>query len=162
MRRALRATALAVAAVIAAGCQTTMTEGEAGQDGARGDGVQGYDHRLPPHAQEAERDERAVARRPESGAAPPEVDGDPQRFVGLAKTRVDGLLGPPDQLRREPPAEVWQYRTETCILDLFLYEEAGDLRVIHVEARDRNTDLVDAESCLEDILRRHVAAREVS
>lgn len=46
-------------------------------------------------------------------------------------------LGPPDFTRRDPPAELWQYRGATCVLDLFLYPEAGTMTVSHAQTRGR-------------------------
>jgi hypothetical protein len=57
------------------------------------------------------------------------------------KTHADlvSLLGAPDFVRRDPPAEIWQYRGVDCVLDLFLYPEAGEVQVVHAETRDRQT-----------------------
>lgn len=46
-------------------------------------------------------------------------------------------LGAPDFTRRDPPAEIWQYRSASCVLDVFLYPEAGGLKVAHATTRDR-------------------------
>lgn len=47
-------------------------------------------------------------------------------------------LGPPDFTRRDPPAELWQYRGASCVLDLFLYPEAGTMTVSHAQTRMRH------------------------
>ncbi len=47
-------------------------------------------------------------------------------------------LGPPDFTRRDAPAELWQYRGATCVLDLFLYPEAGMMTVSHAQTRARH------------------------
>ena len=36
-------------------------------------------------------------------------------------TRTDRNLGAPEFVRRDGPAQIWQYRAENCVLDLFLY-----------------------------------------
>ncbi len=46
-------------------------------------------------------------------------------------------LGAPDFTRRDPPAEIWQYRSASCVLDVFLYPEDGGLKVVHATTRDR-------------------------
>lgn len=46
-------------------------------------------------------------------------------------------LGAPDFTRRDPPAEIWQYRSASCVLDVFLYPEADGLKVVHATTRDR-------------------------
>jgi hypothetical protein len=47
-------------------------------------------------------------------------------------------LGKPDFTRNDPPAEIWQYRGSTCVLDVFLYPEEGEMKVLHVATRDRD------------------------
>ena len=49
------------------------------------------------------------------------------------------LLGPPKLLRRDPPAEVWQYLRDACVLQVFMYvpREGGHHRVRHIELHDR-------------------------
>jgi len=46
-------------------------------------------------------------------------------------------LGAPDFTRRDAPAEIWQYRSASCVLDVFLYPEQGGLKVVHATTRDR-------------------------
>ena len=67
------------------------------------------------------------------------ADLDPSALVGLARADVAALLGPPGLLRRDPPAEMWQYRNEDCVLHLFLYAVRADAgyEVRHVELRGR-------------------------
>ena len=47
-------------------------------------------------------------------------------------------LGEPDFTRNDPPAEIWQYRGSTCVLDVFLYPEDGQMKVLHAATRDRD------------------------
>jgi hypothetical protein len=89
----------------------------------------------------------AVALRP----APP-IDDDPSHFIGLGPDGLEGRLGRPDLLRREPPAEVWQYRHAACILDLFLYDEDGGKKVVYLEARDLQALEVESRDCLRKLL----------
>jgi len=89
-------------------------------------------------------------------AAPPEpvVDDDPQRLMGLGRDQVDALLGAPDLVRREPPAEIRQYSAERCIFDVFLYDDGGgSYRVTYLEARDLDAQRVAARPCLNRLLR---------
>lgn len=92
---------------------------------------------------------------PEVAALPPEpqIDDDPDQLMGLDRTGVDTLLGRPLLIRREPPAEIWQYRAEDCIFDVFLYEEAGNHRVTYLEARDRTAQRIETRGCLNALLR---------
>ena len=64
---------------------------------------------------------------------------DPKALIGLERADVAALLGPPKLLRRDPPAELWQYLSDACVLHVFMYVtgDAGRYRVRHVEVRDR-------------------------
>ncbi|MFQ5773367.1 MAG: hypothetical protein ACE5GS_02505 [Kiloniellaceae bacterium] len=90
-----------------------------------------------------------------TAAPPPEpaIDDDPDRLLGLDRGALGALLGEPALIRREPPAEIWQYRGATCIFDVFLYEEAGRDRVTYLEARDTAAQTVEARGCFNELLR---------
>ncbi len=62
-------------------------------------------------------------------------NADPAELVGLNSDIVNDLLGAPALTRREGGAEVWQYRSDICVLDVFLY--GGPKQVEHVDLRDR-------------------------
>ncbi len=66
------------------------------------------------------------------------VDADPERLIGLSVGEAAKLLGRPALVRREPPAEVWQYAGSECVLHLFLYESEGGPSVTHFEMRGLN------------------------
>ena len=68
-------------------------------------------------------------------AALPAVDSDPQQLMGLDQAALNEKLGKPALIRRDGNAEVWQYRADRCVLDLFLYGVAK--RVEHVDLRNR-------------------------
>ncbi len=90
-------------------------------------------------------------------APPPEVPGEPPRrpvakdAVAKSATELRSLFGPPGQVRREAPAEVWQYTAEqpSCVLLFFLYpgDTPGSLTVQHAEvlARRRGAPVSDAD-----------------
>lgn len=59
---------------------------------------------------------------------------------GLDSKGIVTVLGEPGLLRRDPPAEVWQYRGSGCVVDLFLYEDRGIHRVAHVQVRPLSND----------------------
>ncbi len=150
-RHAGRQRALAVAALLAVAlgaCQARPHGGPPGQAGA-------------PEAQarETAAPEASAPQRGESAALPPEpvIDDNPARLIGLDAAGLSGLLGPPELIRREPPAEVWQYRGESCVFDVFLYEEAGRQQVIYVEARDGAARRVGERGCLNELLRARLA-----
>ncbi len=97
--------------------------------------------------------------RSETAALPPapRIDDDPSRLMGLDRAGLAELLGNPELLRREPPAEIWQYRGGSCVFDVFLYEEAGRQRVTYLEARDGAARRVGARGCLNELLRARLA-----
>ena len=87
----------------------------------------------------------------------PVIDDDPARILGLGPDRLTELLGRPELTRREPPAEIWQYRGESCVFDVFLYAEAGLARVTYLEARDASAQRVAERGCLNQLLRARLA-----
>lgn len=96
---------------------------------------------------------------PDNGDAPsialqpvPPIDDNPEHFLGLDTAAVEGRLGSPDLLRREPPAEVWQYQGKTCVLDLFLYDKDGSKQVVYLEARDLEAAETESRACLRTLL----------
>jgi hypothetical protein len=92
---------------------------------------------------------------PEIAALPPEpvIDDDPARILGLGPDQLTEFLGVPELMRREPPAEIWQYRGESCVFDVFLYEEAGRVQVTYLEARDDSAERIAERNCLNQLLR---------
>ena len=83
--------------------------------------------------------------------APP-IDDDPDHFLGLDPEGLEDRLGPPDLLRRETPAEVWQYRSPLCVLDLFLYDKSDGKQVVYLEARDLEAAEMESRTCLRELL----------
>jgi hypothetical protein len=73
--------------------------------------------------------------------------GEMPALVGLMSRDIEGLLGRPTFVRRDGPAQIWQYGNRACTLNLFLYRDGAVLKVRHAEFRDRNADLVSAGGC---------------
>lgn len=72
---------------------------------------------------------------------------------------LEDLFGRPTFTRRDPPAEFWQYQTDTCVLDLFLYDDGtGAYEVTHLEFRETGRKAEDRENCLRAIITRMTAA----
>jgi len=95
-------------------------------------------------------------------APPPKVYPPASNLAGLDGKQVIGLLGFPGFKRKDDPALIWQYRTQTCALDLFLYR-AGDgatYRVRHFETRLRAKDAVSVQDCFVGLLKAHEQKRE--
>jgi hypothetical protein len=79
---------------------------------------------------------------------------DPRTLVGLTGSEVSGLLGRPGFVRRDAPAEIWQYRGADCVLDVFLYTETGGIRVKHVELRPRQPTRPTSPTCFAGMIGR--------
>ena len=73
-------------------------------------------------------------------------------ILGLDSGAVRKLLGEPGLIRRDTPAEVWQYRTASCVLDVVLYDQASGPRVVYTEARTPTAEPTQADPCLSDVL----------
>ena len=70
---------------------------------------------------------------------------------GAAPSGVIAALGEPELRRTEPPAEIWQYRTERCVADIYLSQSGGATRVVYLETRSLNATAVPTAGCLQDI-----------
>ena len=78
----------------------------------------------------------------------------PERLMGLTGDELKALLGSPGFVRRDRPAEIWQYGTDTFVLDLFLYagDKGGPHRVSHFEFRGRTVAGVAPADCYHQLL----------
>lgn len=97
----------------------------------------------------------AKERRPAAIAkAPPakERNEDPKQLFGLNGQRVTALLGPASFVRRDGPAEVWQYRAKACVLDVYLYKDPKGLTVAHVDLRKRKQATQPPKRCFAALL----------
>lgn len=92
--------------------------------------------------------------------APPEpvIDDDPERLIGLGTQGLSALLGQPELIRREAPAQVWQYRGVDCVFDIFLYRKDDSDSVTYVEARDSEGNKTETRPCLNELLRARQAS----
>ena len=107
------------------------------------------DHETSAAAQPKAQPAQSLATRPPE----PAIDDDPARLLGLGPRDLEGLLGGPELVRRETPAESWQYRTGACVLDVVLYDEVQGGRVTYVEARDHGGAQIATRPCLNQVLR---------
>ncbi|MCK5777498.1 MAG: hypothetical protein KAH11_01830 [Rhodospirillales bacterium] len=76
--------------------------------------------------------------------------------IGWDTAALNETFGPASLVRRDLGAEIWQYRTDECVLFLFLYPAGteGALKVEHLDARGSGTA---TETCLKSVVRRFVA-----
>ena len=78
-----------------------------------------------------------VAVAPATNPAPGEATlPPPDVLIGADRQTIADRLGKPEFLMRAQASEIWQYRAKGCILDIYLYEDDGDMRVFYMEARD--------------------------
>ena len=70
---------------------------------------------------------------------------EPSHITGLDSHVLSSLLGQPGFMRRDAPAEIWQYKTLACTLDIFLYKDpiGPAYRVTHFEARGEAVTMKD-------------------
>ena len=72
----------------------------------------------------------------------------------MTRADVAALFGLPRLLRRDPPAELWQYARRSCVLHLFLYRSPADgrYRVRHYETAARGATDIGETACLAGFL----------
>jgi hypothetical protein len=75
-----------------------------------------------------------------------------EELVGLPGRDISAVLGEPTHIRRDDPAEIWQYSGENCVLDFYLYRASTGMQVAYVEARDRRAQTERADSCMHALL----------
>ena len=88
------------------------------------------------------------------------LSGDPEELIGLDHSALRRTLGQPAQIRHEFTTQVWQYVTGDCVVDLYLYDEQGGLKVTYVEARSRNAEPTPTTRCLKSLLERPTASAQ--
>jgi hypothetical protein len=95
------------------------------------------------------------------------LDTDPQAFLKFADVDVELLLREPGLKRADGPVQVWQYRNENCVLDLYIGKDADrDIHhVIDYEIRERvkarmgghDGGAVADAACLRSVIAAHSA-----
>jgi len=80
------------------------------------------------------------------------VEAQEKGLVGLQKAELQERLGAPQLIRRDGPAEVWQYAADACVLDLFLYEDGQGHRVDYLEMRVQPDAPLPRARCFQRIL----------
>lgn len=80
---------------------------------------------------------------------------DATKLFGLPAEDINALFGEPRQTRRDGPAQIWQYASAVCVLDLFLYTDADPTQphVTYFEAREDGSATLDPMPCLRSLLR---------
>ena len=94
-------------------------------------------------------------RKPETAAK--RTDLDPERLIGLSTFQTESLLGTPALQDERPPAKVWTYNAETCVLSIFFYPDINT-RVFQALTYEFNAEVKTDEAkrrCLEELVREH-------
>ena len=66
------------------------------------------------------------------------VENDPASLMRLTQAEVGYLFGKPTMQRRDADAKIWQYKTKSCVVDFFFYDDkaiGGDAPVSYVDFR---------------------------
>lgn len=75
-----------------------------------------------------------------------------KEFKGYKAKSLVGLIGRPDFVRRDGLAQIWQYRSNACILDLFMYGATTDKKVKHAELRGGTIGKGPSRGCFAKLL----------
>ncbi|MEJ2120680.1 MAG: hypothetical protein P8Z76_08190 [Alphaproteobacteria bacterium] len=94
-----------------------------------------------------------ASRTPSTSSTASTVAGAARHLVGKSEGEIRSELGAPAFRRTDGPAQVWQYRGSSCLLDVFLYKEGGGgFRVKHAELRRRGGTGLSERACMSDAL----------
>ena len=67
---------------------------------------------------------------------------DPGILIGLAPEQAELMMGRPTEVRDEPPATVWAYKSGDCTLEVFFYQEVETRQpralAYHVAGKDQS------------------------
>ncbi|MBT3237491.1 MAG: hypothetical protein HOK06_03435 [Rhodospirillaceae bacterium] len=73
------------------------------------------------------------------------------QLMGLDQSGLAALVGEPSFRRVDAPAELWQYRSDDCLLDVYLYrgeEKSSAHAVTHIAARRHDETAISADACV--------------
>ncbi|OEJ64381.1 hypothetical protein [Magnetovibrio blakemorei] len=75
------------------------------------------------------------------------------QLLGQGGSWVMAQLGEPAFVRTERTANIWQYKNDVCVLNVFLYADDDTQkevkpRVLHFDARDAQGTNTDRDTCL--------------
>lgn len=79
------------------------------------------------------------------------VQNRPDIMDALTRREVGYMLGAPSFVRKDAEAEVWQYRGDACVMDLYFYEAGA--AVSYIDIRLKKEKMMGSKShCLGDIV----------
>jgi hypothetical protein len=78
----------------------------------------------------------------------------PQDIVGMNEARVASTLGPPFARSEKPPARIWQYRGDDCILKVRFFLDLNDqsFRALSVDAAKTDGEKDAPERCIAQVM----------
>jgi len=92
-------------------------------------------------------------RKPSAQPAAPILSSDPSSFIGLGDAALSRALGQPKFVRKDDPAEIWQYSGADCVVDFYLYAgDEGGLAVAYLEARNQAAEATPADRCVKSLM----------
>ncbi|MCR9214172.1 MAG: hypothetical protein NXI13_10680 [Proteobacteria bacterium] len=88
----------------------------------------------------------------------PRVLLEPEILIGKTPKEIETAFGQPHLLRKDEPAEVWQYLADGCALNLFFFPNGSGqgLMVNHIAINGRDVasqNSIDSKQCFNDHLR---------
>ena len=87
----------------------------------------------------------------------PEIRPEPEELTGKEISWVEQKFGKPTFLRWEKSIRVMQYKSSTCVFDMFFYETGADRSLIlkHFDARDPLGANLPERQCIASLLPNH-------
>ncbi|MDA0339937.1 MAG: hypothetical protein O2910_08935 [Proteobacteria bacterium] len=84
-----------------------------------------------------------------SGPIPMATD----ELIGLTPVELRQLLGEPTLMRQDPPAQIWQYAADICVMHVFLYlpDDGGQRRGTYVSTRMRDGSDDNPGQCMASV-----------
>jgi len=97
-----------------------------------------------------------------TGSAESAPDAQPAGFtptagnlLGADPSKLEQWLGKPGLVRLDDPAQVWQYRAQGCVVDVYLYPSSEGMAVSHAEARSQKYTGDPINPCLAALSQSH-------
>lgn len=128
MERRLHRVIVPFLALLAAGCTAIVDDMTLGE---RVKATSTSNRHPPPAPQAAPSQPAAATEQPDVAYAPPArapakppavvKNLEPAKLMGMTYNDAEAAAGKPAEMRDEPPATVWRYRTEDCLVDVFFY-----------------------------------------
>ena len=85
-----------------------------------------------------------------------------REFKGQKTASVVSVIGRPDFVRKDGPAQIWQYRSRACILDLFVYGGKPDQKIAHSELRGSAVGKAPATGCFAKLLEGRLGSKHAA